>query len=419
MSTFFHISDMLNPAPKRKRIINQPTPLIGDLLFYELVHPDRLETPEYGTAHPDTVRWPDHKLVYVKPIDEVGDHYQYWYAADRATQDLYNFEFRPFSIAGFRLDSVVRTYLNPREDFDNLVPASASTMPDLPAGMFTGEWILFDIQQKRGDEILDSLYVVEERVYIQRYTNKEYTYDDFFGAPLYETQYVCHKDESAFDFLSNPDNLDDITIEALFDAPDNAAWGLQENGKFRGGARLNDDWYLLFERDTVPPWMVDDGRSYDTTVDFSWPAVLGGITMDVWPLRSGGQEIYPRVFLSRESYRGATRATVFQQFFKDAATGEAELGLHEVLNPTPLQFSCPFFSLSVGPTLHVGDSITITTGTTHPKYDYAGDTWDFDASNYTDWPESMIASDELKPFRGGFLREQVTVYRPEFLEPPP
>jgi hypothetical protein len=410
---------------ERHQIKTFPTPLPIDLIFYEVVDSayERVQDWEYGQAHWDNKRYPNHILVFVAPQPPSKDapNRQFWYyAASREHQDLYNFEFRPFSIAGFRLDSVVRTYLNPREDFDNLAPASASTMPDLPAGMFTGERILFEIEQKRtGDKELDSLFVEEKHIYLQRYTNKEYTYDDFFGAPLYETQYICHKDEDVFDFLSNPDDLTDITIEALFDAPDNAAWGLQENGKFRGGARLNDDWYLLFERDTVPPWMVDDGRSYSTTVDFSWPAVLGAVVFQAWPLRAGGQEIYPQLNLIRESYRGPTRATVLQQFFATSAAGEAELGLHEILNPTPLQFSCPFFSLSVGPTLHIEGNINVSTGTENPKYAYAGATWHFPATNHTDWPDSMIASDELKPFRGGFLREQVTVYKPQFLEPPP
>lgn len=418
---------------KYHQVRSYPTPLPVDVIFYELIDSTmpayRGGQWQYGDPHTDSVRFPNHRLSYVRrsggggPRDGssgIGNEQEFYYVAERETQDEYNFEFRPFPIAGFRLDSVVRTYVNLREGFDNLVPASATAMPDVPVGMFVNEWILFDIEQKRStDPILDSLFVVEERTYIQRYVNKEYTYDDFFGAPLYETQYICHKDESVFDFLSNPDMLTDITVAALFDEPENQAWGLQSNGKFRGGARINDDWYLLFERDTVPPWMVETGRTYASNVDFSWPAVLEGVIMDVWPLKAGGQEIYPRVGLLREAYRGSTRASIFQRFYKDQAEGEAALGLHEVLNPTPIQFSCPFFSLSIGPTLHAGDTIDIITGTEHPKYAYAGDTWIFNATNYEDWPEEMIASDELKPFRGGFLREQVTVYRPEFLEPPP
>jgi hypothetical protein len=401
-----------------------PTPNREDFLFYVERNGDlpANKTWEYGSAYLDTIKYPNHKLVYVTP-QEPDKWSRWYYAASREDQDLYNFEFAQFPIAGFRLDAVFRSYVSLRDTFDPLTPVRGGAMPDVPEGMFTNEWILFDIEQKRtGDKELDSLFVEERHIYFQRYTNKEYTYDDFFGAPLYETQYICHADESVYDFLTPPTpDPAALTVAELFDDPENVVWGLQDNGKFRGGARLNDEWYLLFERDTVPPWMVGDegGRTYVSTIDFSWPAVLGGVTLDAWPLRAGGQEIYPRVFLSKEAYRGATRCSVFQQFFKDATTGEAALGLFSILNPTPIQFSCPYFNLSIGPTLHVGDTIDINVGTENPKYAYAADTWVFDATNYTDWPDEMVASDELKPFRGGFLREQITVYKPEFLEPPP
>ena len=56
--------------------------------------------------------------------------------------------------------------------------------------------------------------------------------------------------------------------------------------------------------------------------------------------------------------------------------------------------------------------VTGTTGTDHPVYSYIGTTWTFLATNYTDWPDSLVISDTQKPFRGGYLRERVTAYKP-------
>ena len=59
----------LPQAPYRQDRRIYPTPIIGDVLFSEVRDCTRSEIPEYGTLHPNPKKWPDHKLVYVKPVD--------------------------------------------------------------------------------------------------------------------------------------------------------------------------------------------------------------------------------------------------------------------------------------------------------------------------------------------------------------
>lgn len=170
----------LNPAPSRQRVINFVSPKVADILFYETKTDDkRADTPAYGTAHPDTHRWPNHKFVFARPADEQGNIYHWFYAAARENQDEYNFEFGAMQIGSLRVDMVTRTYVTLRSSFTPNSPAIGATMPNTPADKFAGTWILYDIDQKRiGDKELDSVFVVQQHTYIQPVTAQGVTYGD-------------------------------------------------------------------------------------------------------------------------------------------------------------------------------------------------------------------------------------------------
>jgi hypothetical protein len=145
--------------------------LIGDVLFSEIRDCNRILIPEYGTPHPDTNKWPNHKLVFVKPVDiERNEIFEFFYAADRENQDDYNFEFGSTQIGNLLVDIVTRTYVILRSEF---YPSAdeftvGADMPDTPAGKFTGAWTLYDTDQKRiGQQELDSLFVVVQNVYVK------------------------------------------------------------------------------------------------------------------------------------------------------------------------------------------------------------------------------------------------------------
>lgn len=165
----------LPQAPYRQDRKLFPTPLVGDVLFSEIRDCNRTEFPEYGTAHPNPVKWPHHKLVFIKPVDiERNEIFEFFYAADRENQDLYNFASGTKNIVGnvggreFRI--VQRVYVTLRTAFEPFDIPFGTAMPDIPAGQFDGvDYIFFEKQQaKIEQQELDSLYVAETHTYVEK-----------------------------------------------------------------------------------------------------------------------------------------------------------------------------------------------------------------------------------------------------------
>lgn len=78
---------------ERVQIRISPTPLAGDLLFYE-VHDgnfSRNNKFEYGEEHWSRGLYPHHRLVFCSPEDPKGMR-KWFYAADRTKEDEYNWE---------------------------------------------------------------------------------------------------------------------------------------------------------------------------------------------------------------------------------------------------------------------------------------------------------------------------------------
>jgi hypothetical protein len=123
---------MLSSAPLRQVKKEFPTPLIGDVLFSEFVDATRSDIPPYGTPHPDPVRWPNHKLVFarVAPQTDRYDVYEFFYAADREFQDLYN-----WTIEGG--ETLIRDYIIPRELYFARTEEEAADIDPPIVGEFT------------------------------------------------------------------------------------------------------------------------------------------------------------------------------------------------------------------------------------------------------------------------------------------
>jgi len=165
----------LPQAPYRQDRKIFPTPIIGDVLFSEVRDCNRGNPfPEYGSPYPNANKWPDHKLVYIKPVDiERNEIFEFFYAADRENQDLYNFSSGYRNVVGnaggreFRV--VQRSYVTLRENFQPLDIEFGAAMPNVPEGKFDEvEYVFFDRQQQRiNEQELDSLYVAEVHTYIE------------------------------------------------------------------------------------------------------------------------------------------------------------------------------------------------------------------------------------------------------------
>lgn len=165
----------LPQAPYRQDRKIFPTPLVTDVLFSEIRDCTRTEFPEYGTPHPNANKWPYHKLIFIKPVDiERNEVFEFFYAAERENQDLYNFSsgYRNVigNVGGREFRVVLREYVTPRAEFDPLYPAFGAGMPDVPEGTFEGiDYLFFDKQQKKIEQAeLDSLYVAEVHTYVEK-----------------------------------------------------------------------------------------------------------------------------------------------------------------------------------------------------------------------------------------------------------
>lgn len=393
-------------APFRQDFKILVTPLVGDVLFYELRDCGRTEFPEYGTPHPNTKKWPDHKLVYIEEgqTDREGV-FRFYYAADRENQDLYNYEYSQADIGGTKFDAIVRSYINTRNSFTEDSVEMATVMPDIPVGKFQAdEYILVERKQQRiGQKELDSIYLAEQFVYIKRVALTQVDYDEQFGDPLQTVQRLWYKDE----IVVGKNTEDPRTAAELFADMSDSYWGLQSNGVMREGRQLSANWYAITERQIIPPTLIT-GRTYYSTVDFRWPAVLGEIYVDTWERKDGGFEQYVRPEFSKESYSGPCRATIVERFYLNPPS---TLSL-ETLSPLPISLSNPLFSLSIGPTLHTGFDLSVSTGTDHPVYEYTAGTFPVPATSPTTWPSSLVVEDDVRPYRGGWVRQTITIEPP-------
>ena len=161
----------LPQAPYRQDRKIFPTPIIGDVLFSEVRDCNRGNPfPEYGTPHPNPAKWPDHKLVYVKPVDvERNEIFEFFYAAERENQDFYNFAFGNRVIGNREFRMVTRTYITLREDFKPVDIEFGTPMPNVPEDKFGGvSYVFYDKEQQNSpQEELNSLFVIETHSYVE------------------------------------------------------------------------------------------------------------------------------------------------------------------------------------------------------------------------------------------------------------
>jgi hypothetical protein len=392
---------MLPQAPVRSRTINPVTPLIADVLFTELVDCNRRELPAYGTAHPDTNKWPNHKLALIKPFQDGKreEIYTFYYVADRESQDLYNWEYTQADIGGTKFDAVTRTYVIPRSDYDpdeggDEVSEQETGGSDDFLGAQTGS--LVDRQIKRiGESELDSLYVVVQNTYAALAVLVQYDFDEAFGCFLMSSQELVPKgDEPEAGFEGESDN---IAVETR---------------------DLTSRWTLVTRRELVCDALLE-GIEYTTTKDYGFPAVLHGVRADSWGRRDGGSETYLSPLFSRSAFKGPCAFRVVQTWSKEPVAVAAG----DIFNPqpTPINISCPLFSLSIAPCLHGLVEIDVSTGTEHPVYVYTAGTFEVSATSpaYLVDDDEHCVSREQERFRGGFLTTEhyVTVpYAPPALE---
>jgi len=482
---------------RRQRVIEFATPKVADLVVVERVDASKnvnaastADDTAYGTAHPDTTRFPNFKLALIKNGDNDQGQYQDWYyVKDRADQDDYNWEFQAAGAGSPRFDTVVRTYVTLRSAFDESTPPIGDTTYGMPSGdvnitpfdadvadsggvTYDRDYVLFEKKQTRsGDETLDSLYVVEQHVYVKRVTivsvdsDKQFPYNDYneSGNPyggLISKETLYYKNEVVYATVDFSDAEEDTAgiqttgnrILAVYDSDaakkkaeyvftnKNAVyqmphstpntynfWGVDKHGIMREGKQLSENWYALSERQLV--LKDSDGlvAEYFTNQNMGWPAVFSNLFSTVWSRRDGGSHtnVYP--VYKREAYNGPTKTKV-QLYWQKAPFSEptAEDGSNTALcllkpmEPMEMEFVTPNWRVKTKPCLHNNVTVTYTNGTEDPVWNYGGYKATWKPTNYIDWchpaggsaSDTIVISDSQEAFRGGYLRTKVTAYKP-------
>ena len=475
---------MPTSSNRRQRVINFATPKVADLVIIEVVDAskninsaDAADNTAYGTAHPNAAKFPDFKLAHIKNADDDQGQFQYWYyVKDRDKQDEYNWEYQAAGANNPHYDTVIRTYVTPRpldgvaDGFDDVDdPEITSEMPVTTSDPFEedDEYILFEKKQTRsGDEFLDSLYVVEQHVYVKRVpmwrVDVDPEFADYDVLISKETLwYVGEIPTATRKFDEDPDEDTGLETSALF--ADGAAeidvhpdfvtasetstttnfWGVDQHGILREGKQLTDNWYAIIEKQVVGK--VGLLSTVFTYQSYSWPAVLdgdpsgggvatateaatavggqgdntGGIIMHTWTRRKGGGDSVATPIFKRNAWGGPTKVKI-ERFWRNTvwemgsdAAGTDDLLAHVIpMLPEPINFVTPVATLKVGPSLHSRIHVYATTGSNHPTWKFAGASFTFDRTNYMDWPSDIVVSDTQTAHRGGYLRERVTAYQP-------
>jgi hypothetical protein len=392
------------PAAVRQSEKMFPTPIIGDVLFSERWVGQSRNLPAYGTAHPDTAKWPNHKFVFARERGEpdAQDVFDVFYVADRANQDTYNFSFTQADLGGTRFNAVERTYVTLRSAFNPGTPAVGAAIPNTPTDLFTGGYILVEKRQQRiGQQELDSLYVAETHVYMRRCSITQLGIDPINGKMLTSTSILRHSSEIV---------TGSTTAAALFADPANAYWGLQADGTQRSGKQLSCAWYEIVT-ETVVSGTFSGGavtlRTYNTTQAYYWPPVLSSISIGVWERRDGGIRRFAEPVYTEEGYNGECKAEVTETFHVTAPT----VADPDVMLPLPINISNPFYSISVRPCLFAGATYSFTNGTEDPDYVYTVANYTFPSTSPTTWPD-FVTITNVKPFRGGYMKSTIKIYKP-------
>lgn len=476
---------MATSPNRRQRTIQFTTPKVADLVVVELVDASKnvssaenADNNEYGSAHPDTSRFPNFRLSLIKPAGDQGQFQNWYYIKDRTEQDKYNWQFQAAS-ASMRYDSIVRTYVLPRygtgtdgapatgevagtDYFEESAPALNTSMPttihdpfgDGVGGSLTADndYILFEKKQVRsGDEVLDSLYVVEQRVYVKKVPIRRVDIDPEFSVPLRSKETLYFRGQTlqkTTKFNEPNDTMSNLSVTVdqatKKGSSQSDMWGTfkEENGSYYFGIyrevrQLSNNWFAVSEREVIRTEkngsdLTKEGlvESYFYTDNFRWPAVLNSgtganapVRADSWARNAGGADTVLHPNFKRDQYEGPTKMKV-ERYWSAAAFGEASstsfshnaLQKLQPMLPESIEFQTPIFSIRIKPTLHGSITLQGTSGTNHPVYAYNGTQFNYPATpNHQDWPSStdgLVVKDNQKRFRGGFLRERITAYPP-------
>lgn len=333
-----------------------------------------------------------------------------------AVQLQNNWEYSTCSIGGQQFPSVQRTFVLKQSEVADDSPAPGSEMPLEPGSIFTGEnYVLVERQVVNSGMELEPAFRVERRNYVKRSTTRQISVDPLNGLPLLATTDLYHASEMIYSMLDKDDNEIKKSTSEIFISPPGDFFGLQANGWQRSGQQLSCSWYSIVNEQVIAGLLgAGSLGSYDSTENFSWPPVLKDFGLLDWPRRDGGIDVYPQFSFEPDAYDGPCECKVERWWSRT----EHVIPAIKQLQPTPVHFASPLFTLSIPACLHGTVTAQCNFGTADPTYDWTTDKHrifdptKYGTANQTTWPDSIVAWDDQEPFRGGYLRTRKTIYKP-------
>lgn len=149
-------------------------------------------------------------------------------------------------------------------------------------------------------------------------------------------------------------------------------------------------------------------ESVPVIVPAIWPAVL--LAFSINPLYDNNDKVskYMVDYELKKRYIGSCRGFETRSWTSTPSTAANLTTLIE----ESISYNGIFVNFTIPPCLHYNIKITENTGTGHPLYKYTTRSKFFSKTPYTEWPSSMVIESNVSRYKGGYLKETLTVYAP-------
>lgn len=368
----------------------KPTPVIGATMESEL-----------------GPKWADSRIIAVNKVpNSTTDQLSIVHARIPAEADQLatNWGYSTCSMGGQQFPAVTRTVILLASTVAHDTPAKGSAMPVEPGSIFTGQgYILQDRQVVRSGMQLEPVFRVEQRSYVKRSTIKQLGIDPLNGKTLTSQNDLYYASEVI---------TGGVTMATLANSPNDAYWGIQTNGTQRTFSQLSCEWYSVTTSQIVSGTFAEgivDLGSHTSNDPYYWPPVLAEYEVMDWVRIDGGVDLYPRLTFNPDGYNGPCHTTIARSWSRTPQSIPVVIQM----KPTRIYYASPYYTVNIPECLHGAVTFHCDTGSGDPIYEVnAGSGRTTAATNYTTWPDTIVAYDDQEPFRGGYLRTRRTVTKP-------